>query len=290
MTQQLFDQLAAGSPPSTVDVPAIIRREKRRRMVLRFGGSVAIALAAAGALVILGPDRAATFVPPVAAVPSFAAPAPPATGFRLVADDWDTAAATAASLRAALDAAVHRSAPGAIWLAQGRTGLVTPDGEPPRLIDDDLKRPADQMFWGATGIGLEGRRGTLTLSIVSMNPCTGGRLANRCPDEHKDPETLRRDMARTVFACQPAAQKCTASTRPDGRRQRVQGMSSPRGGFISQATNIELADGRALMILVDNTFIAPSRRNETTIAQHATPLTAAQITAIATAIGDQILP
>jgi hypothetical protein len=62
------------------------------------------------------------------------------------------------------------------------------------------------------------------------------------------------------------------------------------GGFTSQETTVELADGRALMLTVDNQFIAPGRSARNPVAQSATPLSPAQVTAIATAIGDQILP
>ena len=165
---------------------------------------------------------------------------------------------------------------------------ATPDGQPPQLIGDDLKRTTDQMFWGQTGIALDGRNGTLSLGIASINPCTGGGLA-KCPAEPKDPEALRRDMAKGLYACRPAAQKCTVSTRPNGRRQRVQTMVS-LGGFVSQETNIELADGRALMIFVDNQFRSPAHGNHVVIPQRTTPLSPTEITAIATAIADQILP
>jgi len=84
--------------------------------------------------------------------------------------------------------------------------------------------------------------------------------------------------------------KCTASTRPDGRRQRVQ-TSASLHGFISQETNVELADGRALMIAVDNEFVPPGGNPEHNVAQPGTaPLSPAQVTTIATTIGDQILP
>jgi hypothetical protein len=291
MTQQLFEDLTADPPPSTVDVPGIIRREKRRRTAVRVGGPTVAILAVASAVAVLAPGGAPAPGPsaltgPPSAGPTVAAPIP---GFRLVASDRAATAATAKTLRAALDAAVRRAAPGTTWLAQGLTKTVTPDGQPPRIFGDDLKRPTDQMFTGTTGIALDGRRGTLGLQIISINPCTGGSLA-KCPAEHGSPESMRQAMATGLYACQPAARKCTASTGKDGRRQRVQ-TSVSLGGFVSQETNVELADGRALMLTVDNQFIAPgSRDNSDDVAQSRTPLSPAQVTAIATTIGDQILP
>jgi hypothetical protein len=61
------------------------------------------------------------------------------------------------------------------------------------------------------------------------------------------------------------------------------------GGLVSRETTVELADGRALMLTVDNQFIAPSHSAKNPVAQRATPLSPAQVTAIATTIGDQIL-
>jgi hypothetical protein len=83
--------------------------------------------------------------------------------------------------------------------------------------------------------------------------------------------------------------KCTASTGTNGRRQRVQTTVS-LGGFVSQEATVELADGRALMLTVDNQFIAPgATSNHNDVAQSATPLTPAQVTATATGIGNRIL-
>jgi hypothetical protein len=291
MTQQLFDDLTMDPPPSTVDVASIVRREKRRRTVVRAGVPAAAVLAVAAAIAALGPGGGPVPGPSAVAGPpsTGSAPASPAPGFRLAASDRAATAATAKTLRAALDAAVQRAAPGATWLAQGLTKTVTPDGQPPRIVGDDLKRPTDQMFSGTTGISLDGRRGTLGLNIISINPCTGGTLA-KCPTEHNDPQALRREMEKGLYACQPAAQKCTASTAANGRRQRVQ-TSVSLGGFVSQETTVELADGRALMLTVDNQFIPPgSGDNHSDVAQSATPLSPAQVTATAITIGDQILP
>ena len=55
MTQQLFEDLTADPPPSTIDVPAIVRREKRRRSAVRVGLPVAAVLAVASAIAVLGP-------------------------------------------------------------------------------------------------------------------------------------------------------------------------------------------------------------------------------------------
>jgi hypothetical protein len=283
MTQQLFEDLTADAPASTIDVPGIVRRERRRRVGLRAGGSAVAVLAVASTVAILSPGRAPAPAPSAVAVrpPAASAAATPATGFRLVADNRAATVATAKTLRAALDAAVHQVAPGATWLKQSAITPPTPDGQPPRIVGDDQKNPTDQMFSGATGITVGGRRGTLALGIISIDPCTGGKLA-KCPPAGQT-------MTEGLFACQPAAPKCTASTGPDGRRRRVQ-TSVSLYGFASQETNVELADGRTLMLTVDNQFIVPGSGDQDHVAQRATPLSPAQVTAIATRIGDQIRP
>jgi hypothetical protein len=291
MTQQLFEELTADPPPSTVDVPGIVRRERRRRTLVRIGIPAAAVLAVASATAVLAPGDAPTPAPSAVAEPPSAGTSEVASapGFRLVANNKAAAAATAATLRSALDDAVHKVAPGATWLKQGLTKEATPDGQPPRIFGDDLKRPTDQMFSGITGISLDGKRGTLSLNIISVNPCTGGKLA-KCPAGHGSPAEIRETMTKGLFACQPAPEKCAATTGNGGRRQRVQ-TSLSLNGFVSQETTVELADGRALMLTVDNQFIAPDAKDvSNNVAQATTPLSPAQVTAAATAIGDQILP
>ena len=292
MTQHLFEDLTADAPPSTVDVPGIVRREKRRRTIVRVGTPAVAILAVASAIAVLAPGGAPTPAPSAVAEPpaaGTATPVAPATGFRLVANNKAAAATTATTLRSTLDGAVHKVAPSATWLKLGLTPEFTPDGQPPRIFGDDLTRPTDKMFTGMTGISLDGKRGTLGLMIISINPCTGGSLA-KCPSEHANPAELRKQMLKGLFACQPAAEKCAATTGDNGRRQRVQ-TSPNEDGFISQETTVELADGRALMLTVDNQFIKPDAKdNSNSVAQSTTPLSQAQVTAIATAIGDQILP
>jgi hypothetical protein len=291
MTQQLFEDLTADAPPSTVDVPGIVRREKRRRAAVWIGAPAAACLAVASGIAVLAPGGGPAPAPSAVAssvVAQQPSAVPSAPGFRLVANNQVAAAATAKTLRSALNDAVHRAAPGTTWLTQGLTKEATPDGQPPRIFGDDLKRPTDQMFTGATGIALDGRRGTLSLNIISMDPCTGGKLA-KCPAGRTDPARARREMAKGLFACRPAAVKCAATTGSDGRRQRVQ-TSLSLGGFVSQETTVELADGRALMLTVDNQFIAPGATDtHNDVAQGTPPLSPTQVTATATAIGDRIL-
>jgi hypothetical protein len=281
-----FEALLTDTPPSTVDVPRIVRGERRRRRLLRAGVPAAAVLAAASAVALLAPGGDPAAVPPSARstasapVPASASAPASAPGFRLVADSQAAIANTATALRAALDSAVHQAAPGATWHALN-SKLATPDGQPPRIYGDNLAAPTEQMFVGTTGISVDGRLGTLQLEIVAIDKCPGGGFAKCSPSAPVD-------MKEGLFGCQPAAQKCTAGTGAKGRRQRVQ-TSLGADGFVSQETNVELADGRALMLMVSNQYIAPGGGTEGSVRQAATPLTEAQITAIATAIGDQIL-
>jgi hypothetical protein len=278
MTQQLFDDLTADAPPSTVDVHGIIRRERRRRTLVRAALPAVAVLAAAGTFAAFAPGAGTAPVTTATAATTAPATTSPAAapGFRLVAADQ----ATAASLRAALDAAVHRTAPGATWLTQGLTRDATPDGQPPRIAGDDPKAGTGQMFTGSTGLAVDGRRGTLSLSIINLASCTPSAVG-KC--------STPKDMAIGLYSCRPAAKDCTASTGADGRRQRVQTMES-LGGFLSRETTVELADGRALLLTVDNQFIAPGATSTAgDVAQPATPLTPAQVSTIATTVGGQII-
>ncbi len=93
-------------------------------------------------------------------------------------------------------------------------------------------------------------------------------------------------MAKGLYA---RGLECSATTGADGRRRRVQ-TTLGLGGFVSQETTVELADGRALMLTVDNQFIAPGRTsNHDDVAQSTPPWSPAQVTATATTIGDLIL-
>jgi hypothetical protein len=286
MTQQLFEDLTADAPPSTVDVPGIVRREKRRRTLVRVGVPVAAVAVLATALAVINPAAPA---PPVVAGPATSlAPAPatattPAPGFRLVASNRAAKAATSASLRKAMDGAVRKTAPSAKWLAQGDPAYSTPDGQPPLITGDGVQRTVDQMFAGGTGISLDGRRGTIRLNIIAVNPCNGGTLSKCGTDPKKDftPDTL--------LKCYPSPEKCTESKGTDGRRQRARTTTS-LGGFVGHEATVELADKRTLLVFVDNEFIVPGTHPQNSVAQPEAPLSLTQVEAVASAIGDQILP
>lgn len=282
MTQQLFEDLTADAPPSTVDVAGIVRREKRRRSLVRGGVPVAAVAVVATAYAVINPAAPA---PPVAAEPaaSLAPATTTAPGFRLVASDQQAKAATAASLRTALDDAVRKTAPGATWLAQGDPAYSTLNGQPPLITGDGVQRTQDQMFFGGTGIGLDGRRGTIRLSIIAVDPCNGGTFSKCGADPKHD---LTPD---TFLKCSPSPEKCTESKGTDGRRRRVRTTTS-KAGFVGNEATVELADKRALQIFVDNEFVVPGTAPGNSVAQPEAPLSPAQVEAVATAIGDRILP
>ncbi|GIF23204.1 hypothetical protein BJ973_000440 [Actinoplanes tereljensis] len=278
MTQQLFEDLTADAPPSTIDVAGIVRSEKRRRTLVRVGVPVAAIAVLATAFAVISPAAPA---PPVTFSAQATAPAP-APGFRLVATNRATRAATAASLRKAMGDAVRATAPDAKWLAQGDPAYSTPDGQPPLITGDGVQRTQDQMFFGGTGISLDGRRGTIRLSVIAVNPCNGGTLS-KCGT---DPKILNPD---TYFKCYPSPEECTESKGTDGRRQRVRTTTSLHG-FVGHEATVELADKRTLLVFVDNEFIVPGTDPDNSVAQPEAPLSLLQIGAVATAIGDQILP
>src|SRR5689334_7292963 len=133
MIDQLFDDALATTPPSTVDVVDIIRRERRRHRARRLTAAVCAGIALVAA-VLLVPNVIDRSAPAPLAHPSSPAvsAAPPPGAFRLVAD---TAASGGAHLTPALDAALHQHAPGASWIFEPdyEGQKPGPDGQPPRV-------------------------------------------------------------------------------------------------------------------------------------------------------------
>ena len=82
------------------------------------------------------------------------------------------------------------------------------------------------------------------------------------------PSAPRRGPDRSPDGQPPEFVGDDGSTAANGRRQRVQ-TSVSSGGFVSQETNVEPADGRALLLFVDNEFIAPGARTTATTSYRA---------------------
>lgn len=291
MTKQLFEDVVGTPPPSTVDVPGLIGREKRRRATRRGAVTVtALAIAAAGVGLIDLPRGPADPAGPALQVGA-AGPAQPA--IRLAAEDRASAEATATALRAVLDRAVHDAVPGARWLSQNTYGNPAPDGQPPRLVGDDRAPKADQMFFGGSGVAVGADRGLLTLQVISTRPCVDP-VNPKCALERDQPEREQRLRERLLLTCVAAVPDCTLGTGPRGERMLMQTVSSRRAGVpatssatVSHEVRVRLADGRVLSLTVSNTFAAAAGR--ASVRQPAPPLTRRQLTGIAGAVSGHIV-
>jgi hypothetical protein len=134
------------------------------------------------------------------------------TGFHLVMDSRESAAATAARLRAALDDGLRRAAPDARWLAGNLFGVPTADGEPPAIVTGDGITVSDEIFYGGSFVAVGARKGLLYLQISGPRLCTPNDPKCRADDPQR-----RRLAHERLLTCQ-GADNCAERTAPDGRR------------------------------------------------------------------------
>ncbi|MFC6020820.1 hypothetical protein ACFP2T_32205 [Plantactinospora solaniradicis] len=287
MNQQLFDQVVGTPPPSTVDVVAIVRREKRRSAVRRIGTTMAavLGLAASAGILVTAQDGPAGVAPPPVAVDN---------RFQLVASDRESAQLTAKRLAEALDEALRSAAPGARWIRSNIFEDAAPDGQPPHLFTDNTLKQHEQMFSGGTGVLADGRKGMLELHIVRFGPVTGKRCDDpKCVAERALPaedENKKRDL---LLSCRDET-TCTERTGPNGERMTI------RTDFIKlkrfpgpwKAANyqvfVELVDGRVLNLVSTNEY--GMGEHESTLQQQYPPLTAAQLTEMAIEVAGRVKP
>src|SRR5262245_5635202 len=109
MTHQLFDRLIGEPPPSTVDVDAIVARERkslwRRRGIALTGTAVATAgIAVVISLIVSGQPAGLKHAPPPGHRPTTASPVEPVDGWIPASEARLSAAAYAAIVRVAPDA------------------------------------------------------------------------------------------------------------------------------------------------------------------------------------------
>jgi hypothetical protein len=281
MTRQLFDEYIGQPPPSTIDVKAIVRT-KRRRTIGAITASAFMAAALAATATAIALDGGASH--PIADPSPPGSPAPTEAGFRLVADDRESARATAERLRKALDDAVHATAPSARWT----------EGRPPELISWVGHTKSGEMFFGGGLLSVDGRAGGVSLQVI-VNHCN----APKPPPKRKcTPEESRREEQRLQNDLRCGSRKvegitCVESRTPSGARMRtttaIQRMGSLRMTSIYNLVFVELADGRVL-------YLGTSTRCDTTCDATGSPsqqqpvLSVSQLTDIATTVARQILP
>jgi len=164
MSKTLFDEVIGTPPPSTVDVPAIVRRRRRTR-TLRRVGIAATSVVAVSAIVAAGlglaPGRGSRLTTPAA--PSHQAIVPFGTLSPHV---------TPHDLADALMQAVAAVAPDAQWAPNGQLQVVA---------SPTAEESAGAMFGGAGSLTREGVTRRVAVSIVPTGdafPCKA-----QSPDE-----------------------------------------------------------------------------------------------------------
>lgn len=273
MGTPLFDQLIGDVPPSSVDVAAIVRREKRRSTARRVTGvaTAVVALSVTTAIGLTMTSGTGTSSPP--SVAGGSAPAgggTPDTRFVLVANNEESAAASANRLGAALDAAFRKVAPGARWIfnpeVPGQTG---PDDQPPKLsyvVLDGSAKKSQELFHGDSGVLNEGRKGSLRLGVNAVDGV----------GEDGTPQ-------RKAGTCPPSGAECEAGTAPNGAPTVVLSKAFDNKVRVYTA-EVALPDGRALRITVNNNYGAGGDGAP----RQATPLTSTQALAIAVDVASHI--
>jgi hypothetical protein len=271
MDTQLFDEVIGEPPASTVDVGGIVRRENRRGAVRRVAGLatavVSLSVATAIGLGLTGGTGASS--PPVAGGGA-SAPAAPDERFALVADNRESASASAKRLGAALDSAFRKEAPGAKWIFNPeRPGQTGRDGVPPTLsyrVVGEAKGTPQELFHGDSGVLNDGRKGSLHLGV------------NATVGVSEDGTTIGRTLK-----CPPSGQrKCTAGKAPSGARTLF--LTSASGGVHVDTCVVGLPGGRSLSITHTDNFGADGSIR----VQTGMPLTETQVKAIAFDVAAQI--
>ena len=160
MTRDLLEAAVGTPPPSTIDVHRLVRHERRARAARGAGlGAAALAALALGGFVIgqpHGPDPA-----PSRAQPAERAPAD--TRFQLLANDKESADATAQRLGDALTRTIVKVSPSTTWVPDkpGRPGAARVLAE---FSNDDKIMP--YFFSGGGLLVTDKRHGGLNLLVV----------------------------------------------------------------------------------------------------------------------------
>jgi len=262
MTQHLFDDMIGTPPPSTVDVPALVRRERRARIARQAGygmtAVMALAVATAG-------------VASVSRSPGEPNDTPAATQpqqsqdkhFQLLANSKESADASAKSLSQTLDRALKQTVTTAKWVNIKASDASNPTTEGlPNIFPIFLgpNHPGN-YFSGTVNVENDSRQGHLSLMIQP--------LAEAGNWQYPKPPRL--------LACAGEA-GCTESTGPNG--EKIITIVTEVSSFNLQDVRVGVAGHRMLSI----TLGMDVDRNNV----QALPLTVTQTTAIAVYVASQI--
>jgi len=269
MNQDILDQLIGDPPRSTVDVGAIIARQRRRRRVATVAGAAGAVLAILAGVALAGGHPPARTPAPLAASGTASAAPSASTGPAGFAVRTGTEAGrrqTLDDLRTALEQATRTYARGTAWIYMPDVPgeKRTPDGHPRMWTTTD-----PVSFEGRSGIASAGRKGGFYLS-VRPTACVTGRS---CSD---------------VYSCDGTLTDCTATRTPAGLPVvRWMEKDPARGGkqYVFYIVQITLRGGANTLTLRAVNYFG----GDASPVSAPTPvLTRTQLDAIAAAIADQI--
>ena len=265
--QAQFDEMIGTPPPSTVDVPTLVRRKKRSQAVRRAGYCMSAVVAAAvtgGVLISVdAPGGGAHAGPPVAQ------PAPD-TRFQLRSNDKESAQATEQRLRVALDHAVKKAAPGVQYASfTGNLSNPTKEGLPFIVFAGSVGADSADMFAGDVNVVVGERHGVLSLMALAL-PRPGDPVKR---DVHG------RVSPPTRLACDGVA-GCTEGAGPHGEKLVM--VVTRKGDYQDREVRIGIPGDRLLCVSAANVDATDAKNTESP------PLTIAQLTAIAEEVAGQI--
>jgi hypothetical protein len=265
MIQTQLDEMIGTPPPSTVDVAALVRREKRGQAVRRAGYGMSAVVAAAvtaGVLVSGGAPGSGTHAGPPAGQPAVD------TRFQLQASSKESAQASGKRLSQALDRALKKAVPGVEYVSFKRNLSNPVDGLP--FIDGFTGgRGPGYWFAGDVNVAVDKHQGVLNLMAFSL-PRPG------------DP--VKRDRAGNVspsvrVACDGEA-GCTEGT--GARGEKVIMVVTRKGDYQNREVRVAIPGDRLLSVSVSN-LDGNDEGNA-----GSPPLTIAQLRAITAEVAGQI--
>lgn len=255
MARTLFDEVIGEVPPSAVDVPRIVARQRRNRrlrsMVGAAGSVVAVLAAVTMALGVPG----SPLVPPLT-------PSPSPTAYALRYEPSLPSSPTYNWLSDELDRALRTAAPDAHWILQPAAGAyIGADGDAPRFSGStkDVR-----TTWG---VRVGDLRGTIMVEFAdALCRQDGGQVYN-CWDELPCPKN-----------------GCTRGITPGGLRTVIMQYTERPHGHVNRVM-VALANGTIVSIRVDNSF--QTSRDQYDWAPRP-PLSITEVEHLAGLIGDRI--
>ncbi|MCP2327100.1 hypothetical protein HDA40_005607 [Hamadaea flava] len=255
MSRTLFDEVIGEVPPSAVDVPGIVARQRRNRrlrsVVGAAGGVVAVLAAVTLAFGVTGSPPQPPLTPspsPTAHVLRYEPSLPSFPTYNWLGDE--------------LDRALRTAAPDAQWILQPAEGAYSgADGDAPRFSGSTTDV---RTTWG---VRVGDVRGTIRVEFTDAHCRQADGQVYNCWDE---------------LPCEKNT--CTRGTTPGGLRTVIMQYTSGPHDHVNRVM-VALANGTLVSIGVDNSF--QTARDQYAWAAHP-PLSIGAVEQLAGLLGDRI--